>query len=63
MRSGRVTDVSEQSSGTPNGAETGPGEWERDSGKWIGDKGVRSKGQRERLGAKESAETSLLFLV
>lgn len=44
MQSGRVTDVSEQSSGTPNGAETGPGEWERGSGKWIGDKGVRSKG-------------------
>lgn len=44
VQSGRVTDVSEQSSGTPNGAETGPGEWERGSGKWIGDKGVRSKG-------------------
>lgn len=63
--SGRVTDVSELSSGTPNGvdaeAEAGAG----GAGKWDRDKGVRGAedGEEERLGAKDSAEISLLLSV
>lgn len=61
MWCGRVTDVSELSSGTLNGAEAEAGEMGKGLREWGRDEGVG--GWREGLeGYRDSAEPSLLFL-
>lgn len=45
------------------GLKLGLGSGKGVQGSGLGIRALEAKGQRERLGAKESAETSLLFLV